>query len=459
LADNQYRGIGGQEARDPLLGIEAEGARLQDVGRRLRTEQIDENDPLGLLRTRAATSAGPSDRAPAGPSPDDPLGLFAQRRAETARREAKANESRTWGEAAADLATSYASGAGAMVENIGRVGALATGDDENALTNLGESARTYWDARKSTGLKLRERRRAAAIERAPTQVGKAVAAVGETLLDPALLSSWLSEQVTMLLPSAAAGRAAGVGARALGAGEKAVGNVALGAAVSTGAAQQGADVGGDTYDGLMKMSPDLWGENAAYRAFRDSGMGDGEARHAVALELARDAALQSAMVSAATNLIPGSRVLERALVGAKTPTRSKLKSMALGAFGESAQEMVEEGSGRAISNLAQQNVDPSIPTSQGVGEAAGMALPAGLFGAAGGLARPAVVDAPAQEDQAPPQVEPDAVPPGPTTGPEAPVQYEGGIDYVPPDAPQGTPPPTGRPHHRARWRRRHGDPR
>jgi len=371
-------------------------------------------------------------------------------------------EKRTFGEAASDLGVSFASGAGAMVENLGRIGALVQGKDENVATRHGGRAREFWDERKSEGLKARERRRTESIEGAEGIVGKAVAAAGETLLDPALLSSWLAEQVPMLVPSAGAGRVAGAGAAALGASSKVAGRTALGTAIGTGAAQQGADVGGDAYEGLMEMSPDLWAKNGAYQALVQEGLDDNAARHAVAIELSRDAALKGALVSAATNAIPGALVLERALVGAKIPAAGKLRAMVIGAFGETAQEMTEEGTGRAIANLARGQIDPSVPVSEGVGEAIGMAAPAGLFGAAGGLAAPARPNVPPPPPSEPPPGQqagaaPSAPPGQPTMGDlvtqklkelgvefrtpvevqptfERKPEYPGGIDFVPPPA-------------------------
>lgn len=357
---------------------------------------------------------------------------------------------RTFGEAASDLGVSFAGGAGAMVENLGQVGALVTGGGDNTLTEAGASAREFWAGRKSPGLQAREQRRAQAIESADGVVDQALTAARETLLDPAMLSSWLAEQAPMLMPSAVAGRVAGAGAAALGAGASTAGRVATGTAVGTGAVQQGADVGGDAYQSLLTMPPELWNQNAAYLALRESGADDATARHAVALELARDASVKSALVSAATNLIPGARVLERALVGAKSPSAGKLRSMIQGALGEAAQEMTEEGAGKALGNVARQGVDPSIETSEGVGEAIGMAVPAGLFGAAGGLAAggaapqpspPAPPPAPGAPQAAPPAAPAPTAPPPPAQ-PASVQQAQPDAAPAPPAAPTPAPAPS-----------------
>lgn len=287
---------------------------------------------------------------------------------------------RTMVEAVADVGVSAAGGVGSVIEGVGTLYGLSTGDMENGLREFGKGVSAYWQEKKSPGLLAREMKRREKIDSTEGQLGKAWAAIRETATDSGLLTSFLSEQLPMLVPGMAAGRAAGIGATALGATEKVARGTALGTGIGTFAAQQGADVGGDTYDRIRKLPQELIDGHPAYQALVQSGVSPEKARDAVAQDEAKVATLLSAGVSVASMLVPGGTTVERLLVGAGMKHQGAA-AIVRGMLGEATQEAVEEGGGQVVGNIGVRKLDPSQGLTEGVGEAAGMGgLMGGAFG-------------------------------------------------------------------------------
>ena len=312
----------------------------------------------------------------------------------------------TFGEAAKDVGAGLVSGVGALTQLPGQLYGLATGDfSDTGLTRVGRELREAGEAMKSEELKRREAERAARIKEAGKEgeFQAGITAFKETITDPALLLNFLGEQAPNLIPGLAVAR----GLRIAGAGTKA----ALTGAIGTGAVQQGADIGADTFKQL-------------HDELTSKGMSPEEATGRV-LGFARAAGLSAAAISAGINALPFGRAIENAM--AKVPIKGgRLSTMVKGGAGEAVAEMIEEGGGKVAQNLAGQQVDPSRRLTEGLGETMGMAAVGGLgLGTAAGLTR---------GREAPPPPEEPTVEPAAAVEPTAPVA-------APPAAPPAAPEP------------------
>jgi hypothetical protein len=329
---------------------------------------------------------------------------------------AKPSKERTFGEAAKDIAAGVVSGAGSLVQLPGQLYGLATGDfsDTGAL-GLGKDISKFGEEMKSAGLKAREAERAEKIKTAE-QKGQWEAfktAFGETIKDPALLTSFLAEQAPQLLVPFGAAKVAQIGtaAKAAAAAEGLVGKAASDAvkevtkaaaergtrtAIGAGAVQQGADVGAQAYEDIYK---ELISKNADPK---DAAQG--------ALNLARAAGASGALISVLAQRLPGARTLEESFAGVPG-TSGRLLGALKGAAGEGISEVVEETGGKFGSNLAMREIKPEQSLLEGLGQTAGMAAIGGVgMGGVSGLAR-----SPARPEVAP-------SPEAPRTGPLTPEE-------------------------------------
>lgn len=316
------------------------------------------------------------------------------------------SKERTWGEAAKDIGADVVSGIGKLVQTPGQLYGLATGNfEKTGALGLGEDIAAYGEGMKSAGLKAREAARAAAIQEAE-QRGESVAgiaAIKETIKDPALLASFFAENIPqLLLPAGAAKTAGSLAMRGAGAGleglaKEAAIKTAREAAIKSGeraaigaaAAQQGADVGAQSYADI-------------YKRLIDQGKTPEEAAD-TAINLARAAGASGAIISLLAQRLPGAKSIERYIAGGKEATgftRGALK----GAFGEGLSEMAEEGGGKFSQNLAMRQVDPTQSLTAGLGQTMGMAAigGVGMGGVLGGLGAKGVerpTPSPVQETQ------------------------------------------------------------
>jgi len=316
-----------------------------------------------------------------------------------------AKRERTTLEAVKDVGAGLVSGAGALTQLPGQLYGLATGDfSDTGLTKIGRELRETGEGMKSEELKRREAERAAKIKEAGKEgeFAAGLAAFKETVADPALLTNFIAEQAPNLIPGFAVAR----GLRLAGAGAKA----ATAGAVGTGATQQGADIGAETFKEMHKK-------------LVDQGMPPEEATGRV-LGFARAAGLEAAVISLGAQMLPGGRAIERAM--ARTPIKGgRIVSGIKGGAGEAVSEMIEEGGGKVAQNLAIQNVDPTRSLTEGLGETMGMAAVGGLgLGTAAGVVSRREV--PAAEPKPEPTAEPPAgtappVEPAPPTEPGAPT--------------------------------------
>lgn len=336
-------------------------------------------------------------------------------------KEPVASKERTFGEAFTDIGAAGLGGIGSLVQLPGQLYGLATGDfSKTGALGAGQDIEEYAKGLKSKGLLAREAARDVAMQNAEKQ-GQLQAfktAIGQTISDPALLSTFLAEQLPQLIPAALTGGAtaaatsgnvlAKAAARQISkeAAEKVAQREAIrtgtSAAIGTGAVQQGADIGAGTYDEVVKE-------------LVDKGATPEQAGKA-AINLARASGVSGAALSLIANrYLPGGQALERVLAGGTTG-KGLLMGAATGALKELPSEVLEETGGRFTQNLALREVKPEQSLTQGLGATAGQAALGavglgGITGAIGGRGG-ATPEVPVDQQQEP------AVTPAPTVAPE-----------------------------------------
>ena len=303
--------------------------------------------------------------------------------------EKSAKRERTTGEAAKDVGAGLVSGVGALTQLPGQIYGLATGDfSDTGLTKVGREMREYGESMKSEELKRREVERSAKISAAEKegQISAGVTAFMETIKDPALLTNFIAEQLPNLIPGLGVARglkAAGMGARAVS------------GAVATGAVQQGADIGAQSYEEL-------------YKELKDKGMSEGEAAGR-ALGYARATGAGAAVISVLAQRLPGARAIEEAMAGVEGKAATgilgkagRLGRAATGAAGEAGSEITEETGGKLAQNIAMAQERPGYDLTTGLGQTAGMAAVGGvgMGGVSGVLSRPPVETLPPEEKTA-----------------------------------------------------------
>ncbi|MBC7599210.1 MAG: hypothetical protein H7238_09345 [Polaromonas sp.] len=311
---------------------------------------------------------------------------------------------RTWGEAATDTGRGVMSGLAGLVKTGGDLYGLASGNMENPVSELGKNAQEYWTGGQSQALKDKIKVRDAKIDEAEGILGKAGAAIYNTVKEPALMADMAASNISTMLPGALVARpvqgammaralAAGpITELAAGAAAKTAAKVATGVSVGTGAIQQGADVSSQAYDDSIKKTAAELVQNPEFvRRISFGPDGEpGEAPKDVAMSLglsaARAAFLPAAAISVATNALPGGTMLERALIGGAARNTIKAgvkyalpKAMIKGGLGEASTEFLEEGGGQFAANVAKQKyVDPNQDLSADVGKNAGLGFAGGL---------------------------------------------------------------------------------
>jgi len=294
-----------------------------------------------------------------------------------------AKQKRGWGEALTDVGASLATGVGQLAQLPGQVAEL-TGiskpeERDTGLQGLGRRLEAFGEEVKSPILKGKETMRAQKIAQAEGFIPEFTTAIKETVRDPALLTSFFTEQLPNLVGSFGGGMLARGATKALmsdtiktslgkAGAEKVLGKAGVSGAVGTGAVMQGADIGADTYETI-------------YTQLREQGVPDDEA-NGIALSKARVAAIEAAGLSIGTAFLPGGTTIERALAGKGLP---RAGGFTRGLVGEAASEAIEEGGGAFAKQVGVQEVFPETDLLKGVGAAAGFgALGGALFGGPAG---------------------------------------------------------------------------
>jgi hypothetical protein len=306
------------------------------------------------------------------------------------------NAPNVFGEVAANAVPSVISGLGGLAQFPGKLADLVTGTAPDAEPGLlrkgigaflpfastgarsaGESLEEFGKELKTPTLRRKEKERSAAVEAADGEFNKFKAAGLETLTDPSLLSSFLFEQAPNALGSAGVGllTKAGLKLALKNSSQAALNAAGTGASIATQVAQQGTDVGYDTYKYI-------------YDELVKGGMGKDEA-NSIAIDKGRVAALEGGAISYALSRIPGAREFEKMLfrnaAKAGVSPSTFLQGLRRGVVGGGASEMGEEGGGKFASNVGIQEVFPGYNLSTGVGETLAMAgiggsTTSGVFG-------------------------------------------------------------------------------
>jgi len=330
---------------------------------------------------------------------------------------------RTYGEAATDIGAKLVSGLGSLIQQPGQLMGLATGaikDKDFGTTGVqgvGKEMQEWAKERTSKALLAKEAETARLAEEAEKTGGQWAAfksQAGSMLSDPAQLTAFLAEQTPQAIPSIIAAlipgagpaisaelRAAQVAAKsattvaAREAAELAVADaikkatasqVARGAAAAkgVGAVQQGADIGGGSYEEI-------------YKKLIEGGASEADAANQ-ALNLARAAGVGGGALSLLAAKLPGAQAFERALAGERIGAKGALgraAAIGAGALKEIPGEEFEEVGGKLLQNLAMQQVSPEQSLTSGLGVTAAQAAigAAGLGGAGGALSGRRVEDA------------------------------------------------------------------
>lgn len=298
---------------------------------------------------------------------------------------------RTLGESLSDTAMQFGKGSGNLVKNIGDIGAML-GATDNSMQRLGKETADFYDKKLSPAYKAKQANQQREIDAEQGEVMKFWRTLETSATDPALFLGLVTEQLPQLAIGGVVGRGVGLGAKALGAGAKVAGGLATGANVGTQGALQGADIGGDTYENLMKLDDKMWSANPKFQAMVEQGADAQQAKHEISLELARKAGAVAGGISLATNALPAMRTSERVLSGAMDGGQGLIKGATKGFIGEGLGEAVEESGGQVSSNYFQKNVNPNQSLTQGAGQAGAQGFlvggpMGGVFGAVEG-ARP-----------------------------------------------------------------------
>ena len=292
---------------------------------------------------------------------------------------------RSFGEAGTDILAAGLGGLGGLLQFPGQVVGLLPG-----LRSVGEFAQKPGEALselsqglKSEGLKAREALRSKAMSDAEKDgiLSEYATAIVSTIKDPALITTFVAEQVPLLLgPLGAVKVTQKIGAKTIetagtgltgAAAEQAVKDAvktvnkrAAAAAYGTGAAMQAADVGDDTY------------RDAYDRAIK-AGLSEGEAATR-AIAAARIAGTGAGVTALLAQRLPGAQAIEKRLAGVPG-AQGRVAS----GFGEAIGESLEEGGGQVFKNIGLRQVDPEQALLEGVGGAAGLgALGGGILGTA-----------------------------------------------------------------------------
>lgn len=317
---------------------------------------------------------------------------------------------RTWGEAVTDTGAGLVKGVGNLVQLPGQLYGLATGDfSDTGVLAAGKRIREAGEGMESDVLKQRRAAVQQKVQAAESQgaIEAFKTSFMETVKDPALISSFVAEQLPQLVPiiatgGTAAGLAAGrASAAALAKGatadvaakaaQAAAVKIGTTAAIQTGAVMQGTDVGADTYDAIF--------QNVLQRG------GTREQAAEAALNRARAAGVAGYGISVLANrYLPGGEALEKALFGGKTGV-GMVTGAAAGALKEIPSENVEELGGALARNIALKDVDPTQSLTQGLGETAaqatlGAVALGGVAGANAGRGGAEVARAKRQEERA-----------------------------------------------------------
>ena len=349
------------------------------------------------------------ERAMQTKSPTEEEEFEFRRRAELER---PALPDRTIGQSVTDVGAGLATGLGKVAQFPGQLYGLATGDMEPGyLTKKGKELEQYGTSLESPQLKAAKVERDTAVQEA-AKTGEWEAfktTFSRTVSNPALITNFLAETAPQLIPSFGAARVVGMGAMA---GKKALtgeakeaaikkaGAAGTAAAIGTGATQQGADIGAQTFEDISKH-------------LEKNGMSKEEAA-AASIGYARATGAGAAVISLLAQKLPGAKRMEEAFAGVPGTQKGvigRFVSAGKTGVGEAGSEVVEETGGKLLQNVAMQQEAPETQLTAGLGQTAAMAA----LGGAGMGAGVGAISPSAASPEAAPEVPGAEVPAGEVT--------------------------------------------
>ena len=356
------------------------------------------------------------------------------------RNQVAAPTDRTIGQSVTDVGAGLLTGLGKVGQFPGQLYGLATGDFTPGVLTQNAKALEVAGARlESPQLKAAKVERDTAVQEA-AKTGEWEAfktTFSRTVSNPALITNFLAETAPQLIPSFGAARAvsfAMAGKKALTgeakeAAAKKAGAAGTAAAIGTGAAQQGADIGAQTFEDISKH-------------LEKNGMSKEEAA-AASIGYARATGAGAAVISLLAQKLPGAKRMEEAFAGVPGTQKGvigRFVSAGKTGAGEAGSEVVEETGGKLLQNVAMQQEAPETQLTAGLGQTAAMAA----LGGAGMGAGVGAISPSAASPEAAPEVPGAEVPAGevtPTTeGEVTPPEVIPTTEVTPPEETTEVPP-------------------
>lgn len=299
---------------------------------------------------------------------------------------------------ARDFGMQLGTGVGTVVRGVGDTYGFISGDMDNKFSKMGKAIEDNFRKEYSTPFKQLEKVTQKEVDKEVGEWNKFLKTVEVSVENPALARKYIVESIPMLVATRGAGTAAKVITGSM--------KWALNTTLASGAIFQGADMGRETYDTMMKLDDNYWNNVPEYQEALKNGIDPLKAKNDISVGISRVVGGASGLLSFGTNkYLTGGDYLEKTLIG-QNIGKGVVKGGVVGGFGEAGTEVFEEGGGKFFQNLGVQQVNPNQPTLQGVGQASGTALVSGgamgtVAGATNGL-----VSSPQQNQPIQPQQQP-----------------------------------------------------
>ena len=292
---------------------------------------------------------------------------------------------------ARDFGMQLGTGVGTVVRGVGDTYGFISGDMDNKFSKMGKAIEDNFRKEYSTPFKQLEKVTQKEVDKEVGEWNKFLKTVEVSVENPALARKYIVESIPMLVATRGTGTAAKVITGSM--------KWALNTTLASGAIFQGADMGRETYDTMMKLDDNYWNNVPEYQEALKNGIDPLKAKNDISVGISRVVGGASGLLSFGTNkYLTGGDYLEKTLIG-QNIGKGVVKGGVVGGFGEAGTEVIEEGGGKFSQNLGVQQVNPNQPTLQGVGQASGTALVSGgamgtVAGATNGL-----VSSPQQQTQ------------------------------------------------------------
>ena len=259
--------------------------------------------------------------------------------------------SRNIGQVLLDTDAQFGKGAGSLVQTIGDIGQLVTGD-KNSLQSYGQEVKDFYENLISPQYKQGSKNISTAIKSKDGEMSQAWEAVKQYATNPSQLAGAVVESIPAMAIGGLPGKGLGLVANGLRLGEKGVTRATIGGAMAGESILQGGQTGGEVLRGDLNTA-----------AVGDFDTMTPKYTKEEILNRARIAALGSAATTAFTYAIPGSTTVERGMLGIENKVGSRTANGIKGLAGEGAQEGIQGVTGQMAQNYAEYK-----PIMEGTGE-------------------------------------------------------------------------------------------